>query len=418
MSHKATLLATLFPHLFLPTSPPHRSDSVPSHLKNVTRYRIENKEVASAYHIGGTSEKRERLYETLIADITAKEQITTDDIIIQWLYLSSGISNSCTSYILKLITQLDQERHEEIFPNINLVFTNESATTAHQTTLIDSLNYLCRINFSAEVYIVLSHDFKILSTQEIPAAASKEHAFNVPKAFAPYATLFHSRKSAPLLTLHYQSNGDLFLLGKEHYSGNEKFTMLASRRNRQWHCYDMDLLEKLFRARFNNNNIGKTLLKIAFELSHEHHGGLIIYDQSRLLHQQHILNAQSSDVQNSHDPFIQNLSQLIRSTPKKALSVAPHKMQILKNLMTLDGCVIFNDEGLQSVGSLLSIQTRHDNKAIEQELQSIFTTILGGRNAASLYANALGCIALKISQNGTITFYTRYYKQTVTLEFL
>ncbi len=418
MSHKATLLATLFPHFFQPTPPQYRHDNVIPNLNNITRYRIDEHEIASAYHIGGTSQKRELLYEQLMDYVTTQKHLTTDDIITQWLYLSSGITKACSSYILALITRLDQERNEDIFPNLNLVFTAESATTAHQTTLLDSLNYLCRINFSAEVYIVLSHDFKILSTQEITQKSAKEHAFNVPQAFAPYAGLFHSREPAPLLTLHYQSNGDLFVLGKEYYSGREKFTMLASRRNQKWHCYDMDLLEKLFRARFNNNNIGKSLLKIAFELSHEHHGGLIIYDQAQRITKQHILNSQSSDVQNSHDPFIQNLSQLIRSTPKKALSVDPNMLQILKNLMTLDGCVIFNDEGLQSVGSLLSIQTRHDNRAIEQELQSIFTTILGGRNAASLYANALGGIALKISQNGTITFYTRYYKQTVTLEFL
>ncbi len=418
MSHKTVLLAAMFPHLFLPTPHHRRHDRMQASTKQITQYLVDGEAVASAYHISSTVKKREYLYEQLIAFVNTQETITAEDIITQWLALSSGINRLCTSYMLTLIARLDQERNEDIFPNLNLVFTSNTATAAHQTTLLDSLSYLCRINFSAEVYIALSQDFNILSTQEITTHTAKEHAFNVPKTFAPYATLFDSKESAPLFTLHYQSNGDLFVLGNEHYSGNEKFTMLASRRNQQWHCYDMDLLEKLFYARFNNNNIGKSLLKIAFELSHEHHGGLIIYDQSKRIHNQHVLNPKSSQVHNNSDPFIKNLSQVIRSTPKKALSVAPSMMQILKNLMTLDGCVIFNDEGLQSVGSLLSIQTRHDNKTVEHELQSIFTTILGGRNAASLYANALGGIALKISQNGTITFYTRYYQQTVTLEFL
>ncbi len=419
MSQKAKLLATLFPHFFLPTSSQEQHRHTESAIKRITRYRVEGEEVASAYYIGGsTSKTRKVVYEQLMAYLNTDTPITTNDIITRWLYLSSGITEACSSYILDLITRLDRERHEDIFPNLNLVFTADTAATSHHTTVVDSLNYLCRINFSAEVYVALSRDFKILTTQEIVTQASTEYAFNVPKAFVPYATLFESKTSAPLLTLHYQSNGDLFLLGKEHYSGNGKFTMIASRRNHRWHCYDMDLLEKLFRARFNNNHIGKSLLKIAFELSHEHHGGLIIYDPSQHIYEQQILNPKSSDVQNSPDPFIKNLSNVIRSTPKQALSVAPNMMQILKNLMTLDGCVIFNDEGLQSVGSILSIQTDHCDPTIATALQSTFTSILGGRNAASLYANVLGGIALKISQNGTITLYTRYYRQTITLEFL
>ena len=417
MSYKAQLLATMFPHLFLP-EPTQARQHDEFRFKKITRYRIDGADVASAYYIGDASPQRKAVYYRLLESLKAAETITTEDVVSQWLYVSSGVSAPCASYILKLIALLDQERHEDIFPNLNLVLTTDTASADHPQTLMDSLHYLCRIHFSAEVYIMLSQDFKIMGIYEMNPAASTEHAFNVPKPFAPYATLFHSNNTTALLTVHYQSNGDVFLLGQEHYSAQKKYTVIASRRNRQWHCYDMDLLETLFRARFNNNQIGKSLLKIALELSYERHGGLIIYDQFRRLSHQQVLNPQSSDIHSSRDPFLKNFSTLIRSTPKKALSIAPGSMQILKNLMTLDGCVIFDDEGLQSVGSILSLQTHHTDPAVEEALQSAFSSILGGRNAASLYASALGGIALKISQNGTITFDTHYYKQTVTLKFL
>ncbi len=414
MRNKAAMISELFPHLFLPQSQERTRVKT---ITKITRYCIDGDDVASAYAIDASS-KRAVVYKNFVHYVNQTDQLDVTDVLKQWLYVSSGITDTCSSYIMQLIAHLDQERHEDIVPSLNVVFTAESAAASHKATLIDSLNYLCRINFSATVYLLLSSDFNIIATKEIDASASIEHAFNIPKPFAPYASLFSNTTSAPILTFHYQSNGDLFLLGHEHYSGRNQCTLLASRRNQKWHCYDMDLLETLFYARFNNNHIGKHLLKIAFELSYEHHGGLIIYDRSNRIDHRHILNPQSSGVKNSSDPFIRNLHAVIRSTPKKALSIAPNMRQILKDIMTLDGCVIFNDEGLMAVGALLSIQTTHPESTIEQALQSAFSSILGGRHAASLYANVLGAMALKISQNGTITFDTRYYNDTVTLEFL
>ena len=303
--------------------------------------------------------------------------------------------------------------YENHFQNTNLVFTENSRLIFDPTN--DEHSYITNIDFSSNVFLEITQNKFKLDEIKLSSSFNKYDNLYIPKKFENYSELLKSFENL-LFTFHYMSNGDVYILSKynidnlydrdDKFQNNKSLTMIASRRNNKWTCYDNSRLEKLFFHRFKRKTIGKNLLKIAFELSQQRKGGLIIYDIENSIANK-ILNEDYSLIRFHKVGFMNDVEEIINSS-KTGLSVNPHSFEKLKVLMMMDGCVIFNDTGLVSVGSILSLDKK----------KGIYNDITGARSAASIFAHELNGRVLKISQNGTISLFTEYGKTKIILEFL
>lgn len=385
---------------------------------NFTTYSWQNQIIASAIH-EDTKSNNDYMYKSLIEKFE-ESNFSQTDIVKDWLFLifNRSIGNSFSPYkeninsIFKIIDLLDSSMYENHFQNTNLVFTEESFLDFDP--YLDEHRYITNIDFSSNVFLQVTKNEFQLNEITITSSFNKNDNLYIPKKFENYSDLLKLIDNL-LFTFHYMSNGDVYILSKYNIdnSNDEKsfvksksLTMIASRRNNKWTCYDNTRLEKVFFHRFKKKTIGKNLLKVAFELSQQRKGGLIIYDIENTILDK-VLNEDYSLIKLHKIGFMSEIKEIINSS-KTGLSINQNSFERLKVLMMMDGCVIFNDEGLTSVGSILSLTKK----------RGIYNDITGARSAASLFAHELNGRVLKISQNGTISLFTEYDKTKIILEFL
>lgn len=388
--------------------------------QNVKRYDLHSTSIISLIN---SKYINDDIYDKAFNFFNKKKSFSQVDVVRFWLNtIISPNSKENIESLFKIIDLLDSSLYENHYQNLNLVF-NDNSILNYDNCKVD-FNYITNIDFTSNVYLEIGHDTFLLKEIYLDNKIQFEKDDYIPEKFKNYSYLFSLNEEKLSFTFHYMSNGDVFILSRNNINDlnfntgfkldlrkKETLTMIASRRNNNWYCYDNDIMEKLFISRFDNNIIGKNLLQLAFELSHKRKGALIVFDIKQNIKQK-ILNVDSSILSQHNIKFMKNLNNIIISSGKN-MAIERNSFKILEVLMTMDGCVIFDNNGIVSTGSILSLEDSNiSNKSL------VFNNVTGARTAASIFSHELGGRVLKISQNGTISLFTTYYNQKIILEFL
>jgi hypothetical protein len=123
-----------------------------------------------------------------------------------------------------------------------------------------------------------------------------------------------------------------------------------------------------------------------------------------------ILNSNKSHFNTSVLSKFKTINKDLITTGKDSINVKEQNIELLADLMTLDGCIVIGKDGLEYVGGLIAFT---DNKA-KDELRNI----IGARNATNAYAKNIDVISLKISQNGLISLFTKYLDEYIEIQFM
>lgn len=257
--------------------------------------------------------------------------------------------------------------------------------------------YLLGIQFSPNNYIQLSQNATKMIDFGTIENSSIELQIPLPKELKIYLNSNLNIK----IGLLYTANGDVYIINNE--------TLMSCRRNQQWYCHDFVTLQKLFVERYTRKKIGKQLLHVALQLSYQKKGGLIIFLPDKKQIPIDIINTNVSSECSDLFKFKTIKGSLLKVFNKDAVQINERNFDLFIDLVSLDGCVVLHEkEGLKHIGGLIGFPNH-----------KVLHNIIGARNASSVYAERIiDAITLKISQNGTITLFTEYNKEKITLEFL
>jgi hypothetical protein len=201
------------------------------------------------------------------------------------------------------------------------------------------------------------------------------------KYHSEYLANFWTHLDEDEVAVHLSSQGDCWFLSRD--------GLLASRRRARWCLHDTKALRQAFVEIFQNEWIGTNLMAIAYSLSFERRGALLIFDPRQTV-VEHLLNPESrfggaADVARSLlEPAV---SKIKLSDP-----LPIDRKLLLTGAAGMDGAVIFSADRILAVGAMV-------------QPHSAAGKFVGARATAAFSAYLHGGIPIQVSSDGDLTLY-------------
>lgn len=187
------------------------------------------------------------------------------------------------------------------------------------------------------------------------------------------------------IAVHQTRRGDFIVM-------NEK-GLLAAKRKGRWKLYDVETLKNSITEAVGSYRVGANLFEILFDLSFKRHGALLVYDPGHCVVEDKVANPASIFGEHGSPDLARRM--LRRSVEAIALGQADrsrYRKQLFLELAGIDGALIFDEEALRGVGSM--VRTHPD---VPGEV--------GARTTAARSAYLYGAHPIKISSDGEITVF-------------
>ena len=251
--------------------------------------------------------------------------------------------------------------------------------------------FLDRLASSPFSYLMVDPDLNLIDYGEVEWGQVKNPT--TAKFYPEFLHPLHSVTKGTDISAHLTALGDIIIMNG---SG-----LLAARRQRKWKVYDIGTFKNSLSHCLGNHHVGGNLFEVIFELSFRRQGALLVYDPQHRI-RGHILNTESilfsgwknGDAAAGEDCGQALVGPLLEETAigKRAGSVN-HRRRLIE-MACADGAVVFDDERLLAVGTLIRSHPSVGNQ-------------LGARTTAARSSYLWGAHPIKVSSDGDITVYFR-----------
>ncbi|MGI5940278.1 MAG: hypothetical protein ACOX8V_06285 [Thermoleophilia bacterium] len=184
--------------------------------------------------------------------------------------------------------------------------------------------------------------------------------------------------------MHLTATRDLIVLGHE--------GMLAARRRGGWYIYDVVGLRQDVSTSLGDRRLDANLFGVLLDLSYRRHGALLVYDPEwHVL--DWIINADEAVIGGREprgDQGHRMLAQAVKNIDMTDTGLTRRKHRLLLEIASLDGAVLFDDEGILAFGAMIRA---HPNVG----------GYTGARTTAMHSAYLWGGRPIKVSTDGEIT---------------
>ena len=210
-----------------------------------------------------------------------------------------------------------------------------------------------------------------------------------PQFLHPFFCLLNDDPNARF-SLHITENRDVLIM--------DRTGVIAASRKGMWRIYDCVPFQEAIGDAVGHESVACTFLSMLFDLSFRRHGGLLIYDPESVV-LNHVINRESllSEMRNTKLQMIENVVRGVNF--RENGNPFGRKRRILIELSSIDGAIIFNNDGILAIGAL-----------VEQHPE--VGSHVGARTTAAVSALKWGGIPAKISSDGDVSIYFRSVGQS------
>ncbi len=148
-------------------------------------------------------------------------------------------------------------------------------------------------------------------------------------------------------SLHLTARRDLIVLGFE--------GMIAARRRGGWYIYDAARLQTDVYASFGEYRLSANLFGVMLDLSYGARGALLVYDPAGQVLKE-VINADEAVIGGPRprgDRVRRMLADAIRPIGMTDTKLAPRKRWLFLEIASLDGAVLFDDDGVLAFGAMI-----------------------------------------------------------------
>jgi hypothetical protein len=256
-----------------------------------------------------------------------------------------------------------------------------SKKVAGRLSILDpALNkFLDPLTSSTDLFLGLDGNLALVDLDQLAWANRKSEATY--KYHSEYLGNFWTHLDADEVSVHLSPHGDFLFLTRD--------GLLASSRKARWCLHDTRTLREAFIEVFGNEWIGTNLMGVAYSLSFERRGALLIFDPEEKV-AGHLLNPESR-----FDGQADIARSLIKPAFRKIKLSEPLSMDrklLLTGAAGMDGAVVFSADKILAVGAMIR---PHQDAG----------KFVGARTTAAFSAYRYGGTPLQVSSDGDLTLY-------------
>lgn len=236
---------------------------------------------------------------------------------------------------------------------------------------------------SMQSFMRVDGDLRLMAFENIPWSDIRDTA-----AYKLYPEFLHPVNSILELddvSVHHTGRGDLLIMKRD--------GLRAARRKGQWRIYEPAKLRDVIADVIKNYQVGSNLFELLLDLSFRRRGALLIYDPfhvtlENVVNKMCVFTTGSA----SGDAFRVLIAGAVSDISMGQCNGLTKRKRLLMELASLDGAVIFDENGILAVGAMIATHREAGNHA-------------GARTTAAVSALKYGAFPIKVSSDGDIELF-------------